>query len=229
MIETQKPLPPGQRRIGTFPRFGTHMSRPAPAVPPDPSIEVCGAVGERFHVPVVALATLPRREVRADFHCVAGWSATDLLWEGVPFESFFRQLIAPAVRDDAVVTHLVFRGIDGYQSTVMLEDALAEDVLIADRLGGRPLGGDHGAPARLLSPAQYGYISTKHLCRIEVHTSEPEDPDSASITARLLKSHPRARVWEEERHGSLPGRLVRPFYRVLKVPLLHLSARGPRR
>jgi len=47
------------------------------------------------------------------------------------------------------------------------EDALADGVLIADRLDGRPLDGDHGAPARL--------VSTKHLCRIELHTAEPSE------------------------------------------------------
>jgi len=55
------------------------------------------------------------------------------------------------------------------------EDALADGVLIADRLDGRPLDGDHGAPARLVSPNQYGLVSTKHLCRIELHTAEPSE------------------------------------------------------
>src|SRR5881227_1516256 len=56
-----------------------------------------------------------------------------------------------------------------------IEDALAEDVLIAERLDGRPLDGDHGAPARLVSPEQYGFVSTKHLCRVELHTTDPSE------------------------------------------------------
>ena len=54
-----------------------------------------------------------------------------------------------------------------------IEDALADDVLIAEHLDGRPLDGDHGAPARLVSPDQYGFVSTKHLCSIELHTGVP--------------------------------------------------------
>ena len=135
-------------------------------------------------------------------------------------------MIAPALGPDTVVTHVVFRGLDGYRSVVTLEDALADGVLIADRLDGRPLDGDHGAPARLVSPAQYGYISTKHLCRIEVHTAEPASGRAPLISTLLFKRHPRARVWEEERHGDLPGWLVRPVYRALKAPFLHLCARG---
>ena len=66
---------------------------------------------------------------------------------------------------------MVFEGLDGHRSVATIEDALNDDVLIAENLDGRPLDSDHGAPVRLVSPSQYGYISTKHLSRIEVHTS----------------------------------------------------------
>jgi DMSO/TMAO reductase YedYZ molybdopterin-dependent catalytic subunit len=78
-------LPPGQRMVEGFPRFGTHLARPAPVVPADPVITIRGAVTEPVDVPLAALATLPRRALSADFHCVAGWSATNLRWDGVPF------------------------------------------------------------------------------------------------------------------------------------------------
>ena len=219
-------LPPGQRLIDRFPRFGTHLGRPAPAIPTDPVITIAGeAVSSPFDLPVGTLAELPRREITAHFHCVAGWSAADLRWEGVAFETFFRTVIEPELVPATEVTHLVFGGLDGYRSVVMAEDAFDDDVLLAERLDGRPLGDDHGAPVRLVSPAQYGYVSTKHLCRIEVHSTEPPAPRSL-VDGGLLRSHPRARVWEEERHGSLPGWLVRPVYRALKAPLLYLCTRG---
>jgi DMSO/TMAO reductase YedYZ molybdopterin-dependent catalytic subunit len=219
-------LPPGQRLVEGFPRFGTHLARPAPVVPADPVITIRGAVTEPIEVRLATLATLPRRALSADFHCVAGWSATDLRWDGVPFEAFYRTIVEPALVPGAVITHVVFRGLDGYRSVVWTEDALADGVLIADRLDGRPLDGDHGAPVRLVSPAQYGYISTKHLCRIEVHTSEPKIAEASRISGWLLRSHPRARVAEEERHGFVPGWFVRPIYRAIKAPLLRICARG---
>lgn len=111
----------------------------------------------------------------------------------------------------------MFFGLDGYRSAISIEDALADEVLIADRLDGRPLDSDHGAPARLVSPNQYGYVNTKHLCRIEVLTSEPKDKH-ASPVLRLLGRHPRARVWHEERHRCLPPWLVRAVYRASIVP-----------
>jgi DMSO/TMAO reductase YedYZ molybdopterin-dependent catalytic subunit len=230
-------LPPGQRRIGGFPRFGTHLHRRPPAVPAEPVIEIAGDVTERFTVPLTRLAELPRRELTADFHCVAGWSATGLRWEGVAFETFHREVIEPVLQPTASVTHVVFGGLDGYRSVVTMEDALAEDVLIAERLDGRPLDADHGAPVRLVSPSQYGFISTKHLCRIERHTTAPEqryehlDPFSrAMLRGPLIQAHPRARVWQEERHRYLPAWAVRDlYYRVLRPPFALLSARGSER
>ena len=220
-------LPPGQRQIDQFPRFGAGLDKPPPAVPTEPVIEIGGAVSTPFSVPLRELHTLPRREITADFHCVAGWSATDLRWEGVAVETFFKEVIEPAVPAGTTVTHLVFRGLDGYQSVVELRDALDEDVLLADRLDGRALDGDHGAPIRLLSPKQYGFVSTKHLCRIDVHTAEPHvryHPSlKTEIGLRLVWPHGRARVWEEERHRYIPGRALRRVYWKIAERLLRSS------
>ncbi|GAB3923825.1 hypothetical protein GCM10029976_014620 [Kribbella albertanoniae] len=216
-------LPPGQRRVEGFPRFGTHLSRPAPPVPPAPVIAVRGAVTAEVDLPLERLWELPRKEITADFHCVAGWSATGLHWEGVPFETFYRALIEPIQLPGASITRLTLRGLDGWQAVVTIEDVLGDDVLIAQNLNGQPLDSDHGAPVRLVSPSQYGYINIKHLCRIDVLTAAP-----ATTEGPLIRSHPRGRVWEEERHALVPGRLVRPIYRSLIGPIRFLSSRGTR-
>ena len=225
-------LPPGQRALDGFPRFGTHMAYPPPRVLPDHEIAVGGAVTEPFSVPLAALADLPRREQTADFHCVAGWSATGLRWEGVPFARFYAEVVEPKLRPGAPVTHVTFQGRDGYRSIACLEDVLADDVLIAEHLDGRPLDGDHGAPVRLVSPSQYGFVSTKHLCRIEVHTAEPAARYHRNrlnhLGLRLVEPHRRARVWEEERNGHLPAWAVRVPYRMLIPPIRALAARGGR-
>ena len=228
-------LPPGQHAVHGFPRFGTHLNDPPPAVPDQPLIEIGGEVTKPVTFPVPELATLPRRQLDADFHCVAGWSATGLRWEGVPFEAFYRAIVEPSLRPGAHITHLVFEGLDGYRSVVTIDDALAGDALIADHLDGRPLDGDHGAPARFVNPGQYGFINTKHLCRIEVHTRAlTEDYRRLSRLVQVFlrgpfAPHPRARVWEEERHRHLPAWLVRPVYRFAIAPIRLLSERGSAR
>ena len=228
-------LPPGQHAIDGFPRFGTHLHDPPPTIPTDFGIEIGGAVNEPFSVSLVELAKLPHRRITADFHCVSGWSATGLHWEGVAFERFYRTVIEPNLRAGASVTHLVFAGLDGYRSIATIEDARGDDVLIAETLNGRPLDLDHGAPARLVSPSQYGFISTKHLCRIEVHTAPPDENYGYANTlgrmglrGPLFQRHRRSRVWQEERHRYLPGWSLRPVYRLLIPPIKVLSARGSR-
>ncbi len=131
------------------------------------------AVAAEVVVPVAALRSMPRTRVVAALHCVAGWSATGLVWEGVSLRTFSREVVRPALAPDAVVTHLVTQGRDGYRCPVLLDDVLAADVLLADTLDGAPLDGDTGAPLRYVSPGQHGFVSTKHLARIEVRTDAP--------------------------------------------------------
>ena len=227
-------LPPGQHARKDFPRFGTHLHLPPPRVPEEPAIEVSGAVREPFTVPLARLAALPRREQTSDLHCVSGWSAVGIRWEGVPFSTFYRELIEPRLAGDAA--WLVLECLDGYRVVEYLEDALADDALLADRLSGEPLDGDHGAPLRFVSPGQYGYVSAKHLSRIEVHTEEPKENYGrvhwlGRIVMRppLFWRHPRGRVWQQERNPRVPNWLLMPFYATIRPPIRWLSALGDQR
>jgi DMSO/TMAO reductase YedYZ molybdopterin-dependent catalytic subunit len=219
-LDNMTQLPPGQRKLDGFPRFGG-PSKP-PTVPANPALEITGAVREPVTVALSELSTLPRMKQTSDFHCVAGWSAIGLRWEGVGFTTFYRSIIEPQLSPATTVTHVVLRGLDGYRAIVSIEDALQNDVLLADRLDDEPLSLAHGAPLRLISPQQYAYLSAKHLCAIEMHTSAPPIPHGFL----LFRQHPRARVWREERNGVLPTTVVRPIYRSLIRPFMWRSARG---
>jgi DMSO/TMAO reductase YedYZ molybdopterin-dependent catalytic subunit len=104
----------------------------------------------------------------------------------------------------------------------------ASSTTSADHLDGLPLTPEHGAPVRLVSPRQYGFISTKHLCRIEVCDTEPDVRYHPSLLVhlglQLVKPHRWARVWHEDRHRYLPAWLVRPIYHRL-VPALRRRRR----
>jgi DMSO/TMAO reductase YedYZ molybdopterin-dependent catalytic subunit len=207
------PLPPGQRSLGRFPRFGTNQG-PPPAVPAAPVIAIAGAVEAPATIAASDLGSLPRRTLLADFHCVAGWSARGLRWEGVP--------LTAVLRPSAAATHVRFAGLDGHWAVMLLEDALAGDLLLADHLDGAPLGAKHGAPVRLVAPAHYGFVNVKHLCRIELLTAEPANSHGAAsslagVGLRLLgyRRFTRARVWEEERNAVLPARVIRLVGRVV--------------
>lgn len=221
-------LPPGQRAVRGVPRFGVDLTHPPPTYPDDMTIEITGELTRRVSLDPAQLASMPRLEVVAGLHCVAGWSSVGLRWGGVAFTDVYRLVIEPALAAQAHVRYLVFVGLDGYRSIVTLDDALADHVLIADRLDGKPLTPEHGAPERLVSPAQYGFISTKHLCRIELYQSEPtgyyHPTKSVQRALRTVRPHPRARVAYEERHRYLPSWLARRIYRLLvKLPAAPLD------
>ncbi len=206
-------LPPGQRALDRFPRFGTNQGLP-PALPVAPVIAVSGAVESAAAIAVADLASLPRRTLLADFHCVAGWSARGLRWEGIA--------LSELLRPSPTATHARFCGLDGHWAVMLLEDALAAGVLLADRLDGAPLNAKHGAPVRLVAPAHYGFVNVKHLYRIELLTAEPAQSTGAAsglpgLGLRLLgyRRFTRARVWEQERHAVLPARVIRLVGRVV--------------
>lgn len=202
-------LPPGQRAISEFPRFG--LTRFATRFPRNPiSIElvVRGDV-EQPTTLTSELATLPRVEQISDFHCVTTWTYRSARWSGYRFSDFYRQPAAPRAhpRDDA--TFVILRGQDGYATSLPLADLLADDVLLADRLDGEPLSIAHGAPLRLVAPAHYGYKNAKHVDAIEFWR------DDKTYRRSMLRfmDHPRARVALEERGRGVPGVLLRYLYR----------------
>jgi len=201
-------LPPGQvattlRRFG-LPQFAHVHPQPLAR----PVVTVTGAVARPTQIPLDDLLSSDQRRAQSsDLHCVTTWSAQDLNWEGVPFRSIHEALttkvgIARAANWISVV------GLDGYRACLHLHDALANDVLLADRLAGAPLAFEHGAPIRLVAPAHYGYKSVKHVYAIEYRRDY--DPGSARWAA-----HPRGRVAHEERSRYLPGPLWRPIWRTL--------------
>ena len=224
-------LPPGQHAIRYFPHFGFHSSEPRSLISEPAVIQVEGAVARRLEVPVSHLAELKRQAIIADFHCVAGWTAQDLHWGGVTFRTFYETVIVPEAQPKPDVSHILFHGADGYHSTLMLDDVFESDVLLADQLGETALNSDHGAPVRLVSPKQYGYKSTKHLCRIELLTRERADGHERAFPnflLTLLGPHPRARVSEEERHRYLPAWALRRIYWKLARRLTRAARSGSR-
>ena len=205
--ERHESLPPGQRARHNFPRFGlpAFASR-WPQVPAAPTLSVGGEVTEPLTVDAQELATLARRTQRSDLHCVTTWSALGLRWSGVGFRDFYEQIIVPRARPGAGCSYVLFRGFDGFRTSLPLEDALASDVLIADELDGAPLPLEHGAPLRLVAPAHYAYKSLKHLSAIEMR--------SAGVRSLAgHREHPRGRVDLEERGTALPGWAYRRIWR----------------
>lgn len=212
-------LPPGQRARPDFPRFGLlPFARRFPRETSRIVLKIAGDVRSPLEIEA-EVATLPRVEQVSDFHCVTTWSRRGLRWSGVRFADLYEQLILPRAAPAANATLVVLHGQDGYRNTLLLEDLLAPDVLLADRLDGEALPVAHGAPLRLVVPACYGYKSIKHLHRLEF-LADPAAYRPVGYRWMAFMAHPRARVAAEERGQYFPGWFLRSLYRPLVRPVV---------
>lgn len=108
------------------------------------------------------LRELPSVEQVSTFHCVTGWTISDVRWRGVRFADL---LAAARPRPEATV--LTFTSAERpYVDTLTSEQAHLEDVMLAYEMDGQPLTRAHGAPARLVIPEMYGYKGVKWVERI---------------------------------------------------------------
>lgn len=200
-------LPPGQKEIDHFPRFG--LPQYAERFPTELNkieLEIKGDL-EPFTIED-PLAELPRVEQVSDFHCVTTWSKKELNWSGVRFSDFYEHYILPTLNGKKI-SFVLFKSQDGYRTSLPLENLLRENTLLADKLDGLPLNIAHGAPLRLVAPNHYGYKNPKHLSAIEFYK------EAKSNKSGLMKAidHPRGRVAQEERANFAPGWLLRLPYR----------------
>ena len=224
-VRTNAELPPGQYEIEAFPRFGlAPFANRFPKETEEVRIQIAGEVQTPVTVGI-ELEHLTRVEQRSDFHCVTTWSCRSLTWSGFRFSDFYRQVVVPIAVPSPDTAFVVLRGQDGYKTSLLLEDLLAPDVLLADRLSGEPLPIAHGAPLRLVAPAHYGYKNIKHINGIELWRSSA---NYRPLGFRFM-AHPRARVAHEERGQWVPGWVLRYLYRPLVRPTVSRFERALRR
>lgn len=230
MIRSQKPildkrsvhamtnikLPPGQRAIAAFPRFGLRpFATRFPNTADGASIDIGGDVATPIAV-TTEIADLLRVEQTSDFHCVTTWTSVGLRWGGYRFADFYHQIVVPLAGPLPGAAFVVLRGRDGARTTLPLEDLLQQEVVLADHLNGVPLTMEHGGPLRIVAPSRYGYKSVKFISRIEFWRSA----EHYRTYGLRFMVHPRGRVALEERGQWVPGWLLRYLYRPLIGPTI---------
>src|ERR1044072_2664103 len=160
-MHSDRNLPPGQRAIREFPRFGVAEFAKRPLKNSNIRLEISGPFERPVVLTSTELGTLSRVTHTADFHCAAGWSHRGPTWSGFRFGDVWEKLILPHAKPGSEMQFVVLRWQDGYRTSLPLSDLLAPDRLLADRLDDQPLTVEHGAPVRLVAPAHYGYKSEK--------------------------------------------------------------------
>lgn len=132
-------------------------------------LEIGGLVRKPVSLDYDALRALPRAEQISTFHCVTGWTVTNVHWAGVRFKHLF-ELVDPlpsarAIRFDSLEIP--------YNDSLTVEQALLPEVMLAYEMDGAPLSRPHGSPARVVIPEMYGYKGVKWLTKMEFLPSQP--------------------------------------------------------
>jgi DMSO/TMAO reductase YedYZ molybdopterin-dependent catalytic subunit len=181
-------LPPGQHRTEKWPVL--HYGSVARADLSTWDFQVTGLVEQPLRLSYPELQQLPRRTLRADIHCVTGWSLLDSSWEGISVEEVIKR-----VRLKPEATHVLVRAEQGYTTNLSLEDFLRPENLLADTRNGQVITPEHGWPLRLLVPHLYFWKSAKWVRGFEfMNRDHPGFWESYGY-------HNHGDPWREERYG----------------------------
>ena len=94
-MRTSSALPPGQREIESFPRFGlTPFAVRFPTEIETVKLQIGGDVEASVEVGK-ELGHVARVEQCSDFHCVTTWTRRGLQWGGIRFSDFYQQIVVP--------------------------------------------------------------------------------------------------------------------------------------
>ncbi|UCC18369.1 MAG: molybdopterin-dependent oxidoreductase [Promethearchaeota archaeon] len=105
---------------------------------------------------------LPSISMKVTHQCVSIPLGTGI-FRGVTLE-YLLGLVNPGVEAQEVVFH----GIDGFTSSLTIEEVIKYDVFLAYEVNGVPLPPEHGFPLRVVAPYHVGYKWVKFLDRVRI-------------------------------------------------------------
>ena len=158
-VRSENRLPPGQKLVQNWPvlDLGVH-----PEVPLDKwQLKIHGLVENPVTLNWDEFNALPQFKDVSDFHCVTTWSKFEMEWEGVAFFT-----LADLVRPKSNAKFIFFKSYDGYSTNNPLDVCMDDDVLIANKVYGKPIPVEHGGPARVIIPKKYAWKGAKFIREI---------------------------------------------------------------
>jgi DMSO/TMAO reductase YedYZ molybdopterin-dependent catalytic subunit len=132
-------------------------------------LTIDGLVAAPTSLSLADLKAMPRAEQVSDFHCVTGWSVSNVHWAGVRLHDVLER----AGAKQGVAALRFVSAEKPYEDSLTLKQALLPDVMLAYEMDGGPIPRPHGAPVRLVMPEMYGYKNVKWVERIELVASPP--------------------------------------------------------
>jgi len=104
----------------------------------------------------------PSKEIVATLQCVDGPFGT-AIWKGVPIKDLLDMAQVKAGAMD-----VVFYAADNYSSSLTIEEASIDNVLLAYEMNSEPLPVEQGFPVRVVAPNHLGYKWVKWVVRMEI-------------------------------------------------------------
>jgi len=114
------------------------------------------------------LQQLPSTSRAITLECIANYIGGHLIstavWQGVTLQTLLEKHGGPL----SGAKFAAFYSVDGYNTSLPLDEVLAVDALLAWRMNGTALPQRHGYPLRALIPGRYGEEQPKWLTRVEL-------------------------------------------------------------
>ena len=182
-----KRLPPGQRALESLTPMG---GQPGNTRIKDFRLKVHGEVNNAFTIDYDEFMKMKQAEQEADVHCVTGWSLLGGLWSGVQVRT-----LAERAGLKKTANFVIFESHHDYTANITVKEALKPNVMVVNRLNGRPFTQEHGAPVRSLVPDLYFWKSAKWLTGI--HFVKRDIPGFWETRG----FHNIGDPWKEQRYG----------------------------
>ncbi|NVM17429.1 MAG: molybdopterin-dependent oxidoreductase [Candidatus Lokiarchaeota archaeon] len=126
------------------------------------SLTIDGHVNNNLIFTYSNFTSQPSQEVLATIQCVEGPSGT-ALWKGIRLRAL---LDLAEVKTGAV--DVVFYAADDYSSSLTIEEASVDEVLLAYEMNHELLPIEQGFPVRVIAPNHQGYKWVKWVVRVEI-------------------------------------------------------------
>jgi DMSO/TMAO reductase YedYZ molybdopterin-dependent catalytic subunit len=108
------------------------------------------------------VAALPGERQVSTFHCVTGWTVSNVRWEGIRAST-----IAELVKPKASARYVTFQSLEEpYVDQLTRQQFELKDTMLARHMNGKPVTRAHGAPLRMVVPQMYGYKGVKWVKEI---------------------------------------------------------------
>jgi DMSO/TMAO reductase YedYZ molybdopterin-dependent catalytic subunit len=161
VVPTRAPETPGYAELDET--TGLHMTGTATEIDVETyRLEISGQVARPLSLSYDDLRCLPRVERRCLLVC-PGFFQDEATWAGTPIRE-----VLELAQVETGATGLRLVGADGYSAFVRLEQARAEDSMLAYEWEGEPLPILHGFPVRAVFPELNGNNWVKWLIKIEI-------------------------------------------------------------